>query len=154
MDLKTIVFSELKPPMDVTVVTPDAGLPELSSFLAEKLATRGTIGLDTETNWCGDFFFRKVRTIQVGDKAKQFVIDLLAFAGSEEQLNLSQGYYILNPIYKPIFDILTPVLCSNWWTAETTLMGSPASSVTCRPSMRTTSVSLSLGRTTSDSKPD
>jgi DNA polymerase I-like protein with 3'-5' exonuclease and polymerase domains len=113
MDLKTIVFSELKPPMDITVVTPDAGLPELSSFLAEKLATKGAVGLDTETNWCGDFFFRKVRTIQVGDKSKQFVIDLLAFAGSEETLNSTQGYYRLHECYKPIFDILTPVLCNN-----------------------------------------
>src|ERR1019366_7854129 len=90
-----------------------AGLPELSSFLAEKLATNGTVGLDTETNWCGDFFFRKVRTIQVGDKAKQFVIDLLAFAGSEETLNSTQGYYRLHECYKPVFDILTPVLCNN-----------------------------------------
>src|ERR1019366_6708104 len=90
-----------------------AGLPELSSFLAEKLATNGTVGLDTETNWCGDFFFRKVRTIQVGDKSKQFVIDLLAFAGTPEILSSSQGYYKLDPLYKPIFDILTPALCNN-----------------------------------------
>ena len=109
MELKTIVFSELKPPMDIMVVTPDSGLPELKAFLD----SAKTIGLDTETNWCGDFFFRKVRTIQVGDKSKQFVIDLLAFAGSEATLNSTQGYYRLHACYKPIFDILTPVLCNN-----------------------------------------
>jgi DNA polymerase I-like protein with 3'-5' exonuclease and polymerase domains len=109
MELKKIVFAELKPPMDITVVTLDSGLPELKAFLdAAKI-----IGLDTETNWCGDFFFRKVRTIQVGNKEQQFVIDLLAFAGTSENLSTSQGYYKLDPCYKPIFDILTPVLCDN-----------------------------------------
>jgi DNA polymerase I-like protein with 3'-5' exonuclease and polymerase domains len=112
-ELKPIVFSELKPPMNVVVVTPESGLKELSSFLAEKLATNGVVGVDTETNWCNDFFFRKVRTIQVGDKSKQFVIDLLAFAGTSENLSETQGYYKLHDSYKPIFDILTPVLCNN-----------------------------------------
>src|ERR1019366_4795207 len=109
MELKPIIFSALKPPMNITVVTPDSGLPELKAFLD----SAKIIGLDTETNICGDFFFRKVRTIQVGDKNQQFVIDLLAFAGTSENLSVSQGYYILNPCYKPIFDILTPVLCNN-----------------------------------------
>src|SRR5271157_1530898 len=111
--LKPLVLSTLNPPMNVTLVKPDSGLPELSRFVAEKSATNGLFGLDTETNWCGDFYFRKVRTIQVGDKEKQFVIDLLAFAGTSEILSSSQGEYKLNPIYKPIFDILTPALCSN-----------------------------------------
>lgn len=108
-ELKPIIFSALNPPLNITVVTPEHGLPELKAFLD----SAKIVGLDTETNWCGDFFFRKVRTIQVGDKAQQFVIDLLAFAGSEEKLSESQGYYKLDPIYKPIFDILTPVLCNN-----------------------------------------
>src|ERR1019366_8729173 len=109
MDLKPIIFAELNPKMDITLVTPDAGLPEMKAFLD----SAKIIGLDTETNWCGDFFFRKVRTIQVGDKSKQFVIDLLAFPGPPETLSSSQGYYKLDPLYKPIFDILTPVLCNN-----------------------------------------
>jgi len=66
--LKPLDLSTLSPPMNITLVTPDAGLPELSSFVAEKLATKGLVGLDTETNWCGDFYFRKVRTIQIGTK--------------------------------------------------------------------------------------
>src|ERR1019366_3211421 len=105
-DLKTIVFSELKPPMDIPVGTPDSGLPELKAFLD----TAKTIGRDTATNICSDFFFRKVRTIQVGDKSKQFVIDLLAF---ENNLSDTQGYYRMQDSYKPVFDILTPVLCDN-----------------------------------------
>jgi DNA polymerase I-like protein with 3'-5' exonuclease and polymerase domains len=111
--LKPLILSELKPPMNVTLVTPDSGLAELSGFIAEKLATRGILGLDTETNWCNDFFFRKVRTIQVGDKEKQFVIDLLPFAGSSEALSNNQGRYTLHECFKPIFDILSPALCDN-----------------------------------------
>ena len=111
--LKSLVLSELKPPMSVTLVTPTSGLPELSSFITEKLNTNGLLGLDTETNWCNDFFFRKVRTIQVGDKERQFVIDLLTFAGTSEKLSEAQGHYTLDACFRPIFDILSPALCSN-----------------------------------------
>jgi DNA polymerase I-like protein with 3'-5' exonuclease and polymerase domains len=99
--------------MNVTLVTPDSGLPELKEFVAEKMATRGAGGLDTETNICNDFFFRKVRTIQLGDKERQFVVDLLTFAGSEEKLVASQGHYKLDPVYTPVFDIISPAICSD-----------------------------------------
>src|ERR1035437_1460500 len=111
--LHPLDFATLSPPMNVTVVTPASGLTELSSFIAEKLAKGEPLGLDTETNWCGDFFFRKIRTIQVGDKSKQFVIDLLAFAGTPEKLSEAQGYYRLDPIFAPVIDVLQPMLCSN-----------------------------------------
>jgi len=87
------------------------GLEKLSIFLD---STKGqAIGYDCETNVCSDFFFRKARTLQVGNKDQQFVIDLLAFTGSEEKLSAAQGYYRLDPVFEPIFDILTPVLCNN-----------------------------------------
>ena len=111
--LKPLNLSELKPPMNITLVTPDSGLPELSSFVAEKLDTRGIMGLDTETNWCSDFSTRKVRTLQVGDKNKQFVIDLLTFAGSSEALSNNQGNYKSHECFKPVLDILQPALCNN-----------------------------------------
>jgi DNA polymerase I-like protein with 3'-5' exonuclease and polymerase domains len=111
--LKPLILSELKPPMNITLVTPDSGLPELSSFITKKLETKGLIGLDTETNICNDFYQRKVRTIQVGDKEQQFVIDLLTFAGSGEALSTSQGFYKLHACFKPVFDILVPAICNN-----------------------------------------
>jgi DNA polymerase I-like protein with 3'-5' exonuclease and polymerase domains len=111
--LKTMVLSELQPPMNITVVTPDSGLPELSRFVTEKLSKKSLAGLDTETNICGDFYFRKIRTIQLGDKEKQLVIDLLPFAGSSEALSSTQGFYKMHECYKPIFDILEPLLCGN-----------------------------------------
>jgi DNA polymerase I-like protein with 3'-5' exonuclease and polymerase domains len=62
-----------------------------------------------------DFYWRRIRTIQVGDKQEQFIIDLLPFAGSENALIESQGNYGANNknIYRPILDILAPVLCTN-----------------------------------------
>ena len=112
-NLKPLDLSKLSPPMNITLVTPDSGLPELSSFIAKKLNTRGLVGLDTETNWCNEFSTRKIRTIQIGDKEKQFVIDLLPFAGSSEALSNNQGQYKLHECFKPVLDILTPVICNN-----------------------------------------
>ena len=89
-------------------------MPLLSSFVARKLTEpNGLAGLDTETNWCKDFYFRKVRSIQIGDKIEQYVIDLLTFAGAEERLCELQGYFQCDPIFKPIFDIINPVICAN-----------------------------------------
>ena len=111
--LKPLNPSELKPPMNVVVVTPDSGLEELRSFISEKLAKPSAAGLDTETNWCNEFSTRKIRTIQIGDKERQFVIDLLSFAGSPEALSDNQGQYKLHPCFKPVIDILYPLLCDN-----------------------------------------
>jgi len=111
--LKPLNLETIQPPMNITLVTPISGLPELRDYIAEKVATKNLIGLDTETNWCGDFFFRRVRTIQVGDKTRQFVIDLREFAGSLDKLTETQGYFKCHPIYQEIIDILRPALCNN-----------------------------------------
>lgn len=111
--LKTLNLETLQPPLRTTLVTPSSGLPELKAYIDDKVATKKYICLDTETNWCGDFFFRRVRTIQVGDKSKQFVIDLREFAGSLDKLTETQGYYKCHSIYQEIIDILRPALCNN-----------------------------------------
>src|SRR5271154_1569937 len=111
-ELKPLDLSALQPPMNVTLVTPEAGLDRLSSFIARKL-DNGIMCLDTETNICHDFYYRYVRTIQVGDKDEQYVIDLLAFAGTEANLIATQGHYRLNPVYAPVFDLLAPAICSD-----------------------------------------
>lgn len=43
--LKPLVISALQPPMNIVLVTPESGLEELSSFVAEKLRTRGLLAL-------------------------------------------------------------------------------------------------------------
>src|SRR6266704_2049569 len=113
---RPLLLSELSPAMNVTLVTDQAGIDKLAKFL-EKVGADAlpVLGLDTETNFVHDFWVRRVRTIQVGNKDEQYVIDLLAFAGTEERLVESQGFYGKNngDIYKSIFDVLDPVLCSN-----------------------------------------
>jgi DNA polymerase I-like protein with 3'-5' exonuclease and polymerase domains len=114
--LKPLVLSDLKPPLCITVVHDAVGLKELEEYIESKLRTevRPEIGVDTETNICDDFWFRRCRTIQVGDKFRQFVIDLLSFAGSKDALIESQGAYGVNSkgYYKEIFKVLQPVLCT------------------------------------------
>jgi len=72
------------------------------------------IGVDTETNCVSDWWFRRIRTIQVGNRAEQYVIDILAFAKSEENLVATQGNYgaTNGDVYKELKEILEPVLCT------------------------------------------
>ena len=112
--LRPIDLGTLQPPMKPVLVVDQMGLMLLNSYIIRK-RTAGdfSIGLDTETNMWDDFWFRRVRTIQLGDRDEQYVIDLLAFAGSKDRLIATQGEYGINSgIYDPIFDVLTPVLCS------------------------------------------
>ena len=111
MDYKKLEPKELDPPMSITHVVDLAGLSKMSGFLSKVKI----VAIDTETNFTPDFWDRRVRTIQIGDKDEQYVIDLLAFAGSEKALIDSQGHYGKNngDIYKPILEILDPVLCTN-----------------------------------------
>ena len=108
-------IATLNPPMNITLVTPTEGLDKLKAWADALLAQPVPIcGHDTETNVTADFWFRRVRSIQIGDKENQFVIDLLTFAGSEEALIASQGNYGKNNngIYDAIFAILDPILCT------------------------------------------
>lgn len=114
--LRPLVISELNPALNVTHVVDGAGLEKLARCVTRLSGdSTPTFGLDTETNVVADFYWRRVRTLQVGDKHEQFVIDLLAFAGSENALIESQGLRGTRngTVYKPIFDILSPILCSN-----------------------------------------
>ena len=107
--LKPLILSELNPPLDVTLITDVAGLAKLQAyFIAKETAKDFAIGLDTETNVVDDFWFRRVRLIQIGDRDHQFEIDLLAFAGSKEILMASQGEYGKNMggIYDSIFEVI------------------------------------------------
>lgn len=108
-------ITTLKPPMNITLVTPTSGLDKLKEWADRVLADPNPIcGLDTETNVTVDFWFRRVRLIQIGDKEQQFVIDLLTFAGSEDALVASQGSYGKNnaDIYADIFAILDPLIAT------------------------------------------
>ena len=110
--LKPLVLSELNPPLRTTLIEDAAGLASLRNFLTAQ--EDKVIGLDVETQVTQDFWYRRIRTLQLGNREQQFVIDLLAFAGSEEALISSQGNYgaTNGDAYKELKEILEPVLCT------------------------------------------
>ena len=107
-----MILSELQPPLNATLIKDGEGLAKLREFLAAQ--EDKTLGIDVETNVVSDFWFRRIRTLQIGNRSEQFVIDLLAFAGSEETLISSQGNYgaTNGDVYKELKEILEPVLCT------------------------------------------
>jgi DNA polymerase I-like protein with 3'-5' exonuclease and polymerase domains len=92
------------------LITDVEGLGALSNFL-DRHETR-VIGIDTETNVVDNFISRRIRTIQVGDRNEQYVIDLLPFAGSTEELTNGQGRRSCASWAKPVVEVLRPVLDS------------------------------------------
>ena len=104
------------------IVTDGAGLDRVTKFI-ERVRTAPlapwdktpVVGLDTETNITVDYFYRRLRTIQIGDANEQFCIDLLSFAdGDEQKLVGAQGYDGKNSaIFAPVRSVLDPVLTTN-----------------------------------------
>jgi DNA polymerase-1 len=112
---RPLVVSELNPPLNYTLITDAAGLAKLQEYF-----TRVTeFALDVETNMTDTFYDRRVRTIQVGDRNEQFIIDVLAFADYQSAtLEATQGNFGCAPfseIYKDLVAVLNPVLDSNKW---------------------------------------
>ena len=79
----------LQPKLAPVLVTDSAGLSLVRDFLSRETV----FGLDTETNFVDDVFDRVIRTIQIGNKQEQYIIDLLSFAGTTEALIASQGNF-------------------------------------------------------------
>lgn len=96
----------LKPPMNVSLVTDEAGLDKVSDFFSRVTE----FGFDVETNIVRTFFHRRIRTIQVGDRDEQYVIDLLAFAGTQDALVAGQGRYTPGDWARPVLEALRPAL--------------------------------------------
>ncbi len=98
----------MEPKLAPVLVTDEQGLQLVADFLS-----RSTLfGLDCEWNVTDDFYERTVRTIQVGDRNEQYVIDLLPFAGSESALVASQGNYgaAAELLLGPVINTLKPYL--------------------------------------------
>lgn len=115
-NLKPLVWEELDPPMNVTLIESYTGLGKLTEFF-QKVKTRKIpqLGFDVETTPVKDFYFRRCRTQQFGDAEEQYVIDLLPFADNDpDLLHSMQGKYgaALTPKMLELQDALEPVLCS------------------------------------------
>lgn len=125
LDPKTLV-----PALNPTLVVDGAGLDALARYLTRV----DNFAWDYETNVVPGFFHRRARTLQIGDRNEQYIIDLLAFAETPEQLYMSQGFYrgqggafraihknlqgavdMVRPFWKlmdPIIKVVAPALCS------------------------------------------
>lgn len=97
----------------MSVVSDIAGLSAVSDFIART----PIFGLDCETNIVPYFYHRKIRTVQIGNKEQQFVIDLLPLAGNVVDLCHAQGDYgervSLYPALQRLKEILIVGLESN-----------------------------------------
>lgn len=116
--LRPLDLGTLNPALQPVLINSAAELPLLKDYINRKKERKDFfVGLDTETNVCSDFWFRRCRTIQLGDRDEQFIIDLLSFAGSEERLIATQGEYGANAegVYDSILAVLGPVLDSKEW---------------------------------------
>lgn len=93
--LRPLDLSTLQPRLKVTVIHDEEGLLLLKDYISRKRERKDfAVGLDTETNMCDDFWFRRVRTIQLGDRDEQYVIDLLSFAKSKDRLIATEALLI------------------------------------------------------------
>jgi DNA polymerase I-like protein with 3'-5' exonuclease and polymerase domains len=114
--LRPVIFSQLQPLLSITVVRDSAGIAKLADYFRRKREKKDfTVCYDTETNICDDFYYRRVRTMQFGDRDEQYVVDLLAIAVSSERLNATQGNYGANHegVYDELLNVIRPVLCTN-----------------------------------------
>lgn len=114
--LKPCIPSELNPPLNISYISDVAGLEKVAEFFKRK----SVFVLDTETNLVESFFFRRIRTIQVGDREEQYVVDLLKFVEpytATEGVTLESGFggYTYHPCFDPIIRVFKPVLESKNW---------------------------------------
>jgi DNA polymerase-1 len=115
-ELKQCIPSQLNPPLNYTVISDVAGLDKVAEFFKRK----SVFVIDTETNMTESFYDRRIRTIQIGDKEEQYVIDLLGLIEPlryTEGLTLesAQGGYKFAECLRPLVDALKVALESKDW---------------------------------------
>ncbi len=96
----------MTPPINVCHVVDAAGLEKVTSFFSRC----PEFCLDIETNMTDGFWDRRIRTIQVGNRQEQYVIDMLPFAGSSDDLMSGMGNYHPSAWTKPVVDCIRPFL--------------------------------------------
>lgn len=91
-DLPLMNPKTMKPALNPVLVVDGKGLEQVKAYLAEPRE----FVIDYETNVVPTYYQRKARTLMLGDNNIQFIIDLLAFAGGDEnKLWAAQGEYRL-----------------------------------------------------------
>lgn len=106
-DIRPLVLSELNPPLNPTVIRDVNGLNEVARFFDRA----DVFGFDCETNIVDFFYHRKTRTVQIGNREEQFIIDLWELAGRDtEKLHTVQGHCGREAKADPTFNALRDVL--------------------------------------------
>lgn len=103
---------KLNPALNPTYVTDGAGLDRMVEYLRK---SKKVLGWDKETAPVKDFYTRRDRLWQLGDRNEQFVIDLLSFVdGDSTILANCQGSYgkSLDRRLSVVVDACSPFLCS------------------------------------------
>jgi DNA polymerase I-like protein with 3'-5' exonuclease and polymerase domains len=122
-DIPKLNPATLTPALNPIMVTDGAGLDKLTAYLTKVKEYT----FDYETNICDRFFHRRARLLGIGDRNEQYIVDLLAFAGSKERLIASQGLYrgkysasfypkfaeAYFQILEPVVSVIRPSLESN-----------------------------------------
>lgn len=109
--LRNLIPSELVPALKPLLVRDLEGLSSLVAFLKRVRE----FGFDIETNVTDDFTERRIRTMQFGNRDEQYVVDLLALAGSPDALCASQGPEASLDALRPLIEALRPFLESSEW---------------------------------------
>jgi DNA polymerase I-like protein with 3'-5' exonuclease and polymerase domains len=119
-DFPTLDPTKLDPPLKITVIR---SVNELQ-FLRNYFAHVADFGFDVETNVTDDINDRYIRTIQVGDRDEQYLIDMVAFAQCAAINSGTPGSWAKkaqrNPelreaVYGPLINVFKPVMESNKW---------------------------------------
>ena len=118
------------PPLDLEKLTPKMNVILIQNTDKLKLLTaflqlNHEFGYDLETNVVSDLNERFIRTVQLGNRDEQYVIDLMAFARSATAtINMDavdlckkaqRDPKLRNLVFGPIVAVLKPVLDSNEW---------------------------------------
>jgi DNA polymerase I-like protein with 3'-5' exonuclease and polymerase domains len=83
-------------------------LPLLADFFKRKKE----FCWDLETTVTDEVWDRRIRTMSFGDMEEQYVVDLLVFTND---LRGTQGFFSSHLCYKPLLDVIGPVLDSREW---------------------------------------
>lgn len=109
-------IAELVPQLNVKLITDIEGIERVGHFLEEVAASdKPAVVLDTETNVVPFFFHRRLRTIQLGNRDKQYVIDVAALCGYDEALvksSMGERGKFLTPELQFLRKTLEPTFCS------------------------------------------
>lgn len=107
--LKLLDPAAMNPALNTTLVVDGAGLEKLKGFLGRVTEYCP----DLETSVVDFYQDRRIRTIQIGDRTSQYVVDLLAFAdGDTQRLIAAQGNYGVgvDTCLQPVIDVIRPSL--------------------------------------------